>query len=104
MLKAMHYLCAAALLATPAVSHAQASMPASATTPKGKRAEMKEEQKERKGKEAHPQLRKAMASLERAKKDLEKASSDYGGHKAESIKAIDEAIKHLKLAEESDKK
>jgi hypothetical protein len=35
---------------------------------------------------------------------LEKAANDFGGHKAEAIKSIDEAIKHLKLAETYDKK
>ena len=101
MVKPTTFLYAVAFLALPAISHAQA-----ATTPmttKEKRAEAKEERKEGK-KEAHPELHAAMASLERAKKDLEKAASDFGGHKAEAIKSVDEAIKHLKLAEAYDKK
>lgn len=102
MVKATQLLYATAFLALPALAHAQAT--AAPATAKEKRAEMKEERKEARKKEAHPELHAAMAALERSKKDLEKASSDYGGHKAESIKAIDEAIKHLKLAEEYDKK
>jgi hypothetical protein len=94
------YIYALAFLALPAIAHAQA---AGTETPAQKRAEMKQERKEMK-KEAHPELHAAMAALERSKKDLEKASSDYGGHKAEAIKSIDEAIKHLKLAETYDKK
>ena len=101
MVRTRHLLYAVAFLTIPAVTHAQAP---AATTAKEKRAEMKEERKDARKKEGHPELHRAMAALERAKKDLEKASSDYGGHKGESIKAIDEAIKHLKLAEESDKK
>lgn len=106
MVKTTTLLCAVAFLALPAVSHAQAATTPAASTPmtaKQKRAEAREERKEGK-KEAHPELHAAMASLERAKKDLEKASNDYGGHKAEAIKAVDEAMKHLKLAEAYDKK
>lgn len=91
---------ALAFLAIPAVTHAQA--PAAGTDASGKRAAMKEERKE--AREAHPELRKATKALENAKKDLEKAASDFGGHKAEAIKSIDEALKHLKLAESYDKK
>lgn len=100
MPKATTFIYAFAFLALPAVSHAQAT---TAGTAKEKRAEMKEERKEAK-KEAHPELHAAMLSLERSKKDLEKAANDFGGHKAEAIKSIDEAIKHLKMAEAYDKK
>ena len=103
MVRATQFLYALAFLTLPAVAHAQATASTPATA-KETRAEMKAERKAARKKEAHPELHAAMAALERAKKDLEKASSDYGGHKAESIKAIDEAIKHLKLAEEYDKK
>ena len=100
MPKTTKFIYALAFLALPAVAHAQA---AGTGTAAEKRAEMKEERKEAK-KEAHPELHAAMAALQRSKKDLEKAANDYGGHKAEAIKSIDEAIKHLKLAEASDKK
>ena len=104
MIKPARILCAVAFLAFPAVTHAQAAGAKPSAQQKEKRAEAREERKEGKKKEAHPELHAAMASLERARKDLEKAASDYGGHKAEAIKAVDEAIKHLKLAEEYDKK
>ncbi len=102
MPRAMKFICALAFLALPAVTHAQA-----AGTGAEKRAEMKQERKEERKegkKEGHPELRAAMTALERSKKDLEKTANDYGGHKAEAIKSIDEAIKHLKLAEAYDKK
>jgi hypothetical protein len=89
-----------AFLAVPAVTHAQAA--AANTAASAKRAEMKEERREKK--EAHPEIRKAIAALERARTDLQKAANDFGGHKAEAIKSIDEALKHLKLADAYDKK
>ena len=87
---------ALAFLLVPAVSHAQAG------APPAKRAEMKEERRQKK--EGHPELRKAIASLEQARKDLNRAANDFGGHKAEAIKSIDDALKHLRLAEAYDKK
>ena len=99
MIKATKLIYAIAFLALPAAAHAQAA-PAAKTA---KRAEMKEEHMEAK-KEGHPELHAALKALERSRRDLEKAASDYGGHKAEAIKSIDEAIKHLKLAEAYDKK
>ena len=65
---------------------------------KGAKAEKKE------GREAHPRLVAAMRKLEASKKDLQAAASDFGGHKGEAIKAIDEAMMHLKLAMAADKK
>jgi hypothetical protein len=67
-------------------------------TKKAAAAEKKE------GKEAHPRLVAAMKKLEASKKDLEAAPNDFGGHKAEAIKSIDEAMKHLRLALAADKK
>ena len=99
MIKATKIIYAIAFLTLPSIAYAQAA-PAMKSA---KRAEMKEEHKEGM-KEAHPELHAAMKALERSRKDLQKAASDYGGHKAEAIKSIDEAIKHLKLAEEYDKK
>ena len=54
--------------------------------------------------EHHPELRKAIRKLRTAKQDLEKASSEYGGHKAKAIEAIEQALVELKEALESDKK
>ena len=98
---ALALVCAAAL---PASASAQATVQDSvhkAMTTK----ERREERREKVGKaEPHPEIRAAMASLQRSKEDLEKASHDFGGHRVAAIKAIDEALQHLRLALEYDKK
>ena len=45
--------------------------------------------------EGHPEIREAIASLRRAKDHLEHAAHDFGGHRVEAIKAIDESLKQL---------
>ncbi len=95
---------AVALLALPVAAHAQATTrPDSAQ--RAERREQREEARERAGKgEAHPAIRAAIRSLERAKSDLEHASHDFGGHRVEAIRSIDESIKQLTLALQYDKK
>jgi hypothetical protein len=46
----------------------------------------------------HPRIAKAIAALKDARAYLEAAPHDFGGHKAEAIKASDEAIRQLNLA------
>jgi len=55
-------------------------------------------------KERHPSIRGAINALEKAKVDLEHAAHDFGGHRAEALKAVDYAIKQLRQALEYDKK
>jgi len=55
-------------------------------------------------KERHPAIRAAINALEKAKVDLEHAAHDFGGHRAEALKAVDYAIKQLREALEYDKK
>ena len=55
-------------------------------------------------KERHPNIRAAINALEKAKVDLEHAAHDFGGHRAEALKAVDYAIKQLRQALEYDKK
>jgi hypothetical protein len=45
--------------------------------------------------EPHPEIREAMESLRRAKDHLEHAAHDFGGHRVEAIKAIDESLHQL---------
>lgn len=45
----------------------------------------------------HPQIHEAIASLRRAKEHLEHASHDFGGHREEAIRAIDESIRQLEI-------
>jgi hypothetical protein len=48
----------------------------------------------------HPKLEEAHKALKDAKDYLESAPSDFHGHKAEAIKAIDVAMHHLALCAE----
>jgi hypothetical protein len=45
--------------------------------------------------EPHPEIREAIASLRRAKEHLQHAAHDFGGHRVEAIKAIDESLHQL---------
>ncbi len=66
----------------------------------------RKERREGKGKarrEPHPELRRAQRSLETAKKELQHANTDFGGHRVEAIKSIDEALEHIRQAENYDK-
>jgi hypothetical protein len=52
---------------------------------------------------SHPKIRQAIAALEAAKSELGQASGDFGGHKAEAIEAVNNALKRLRLALQFDK-
>lgn len=45
----------------------------------------------------HPEIRAAIDSLERAKAHLQEAKHDFGGHRVDAIKAIDEAQHQLQI-------
>ncbi|GAC1515655.1 MAG: hypothetical protein NVS1B4_07020 [Gemmatimonadaceae bacterium] len=96
----------AGLLAVTALSaraHAQGTPPAQgAVGPQGEVKEKKNEQK--RGREGHPAIRSAMRHLQLAKSDLNRASHDFGGHRVEALKSVDEALMHLRLALQADKK
>ena len=53
--------------------------------------------------EGHPKIHQAIAALEAVKLELEQASGDFGGHKAEAIEAVNNALKRLRLALQFDK-
>ncbi len=57
----------------------------------------------KKPEENHPRLQKAIEELRDVKKHLEKAPHDFGGHRADAVKAVTEAIKQLELAVKFDK-
>jgi hypothetical protein len=46
----------------------------------------------------HPRIAKAIVALKDARAYMEAAPHDFGGHKAEAIRASDEAIRQLNLA------
>ena len=54
-------------------------------------------------KERHPRIHAALRALKDAKEDLEKADHDFGGHRAEAVKAVQHAINQLGKALEFDK-
>lgn len=53
--------------------------------------------------ERHPQIRAAMRALENAKNHLEHAAHDFGGHRVEAMRAIDEAHHQLEVCLQYDK-
>jgi hypothetical protein len=55
-------------------------------------------------KETHPKIRAAIKALQNAKVEMQNAAHDYGGHRVEAIKAVDEALRQLNLALNYDKK
>jgi len=92
--------------ATPAhpATPAQPAQPAHATTPAreddptGMREKMRQELRE------HPRIARAIVELHETKWYLEHAAHDFGGHRVEAIKSIDESIKQLKEALKFDEK
>jgi hypothetical protein len=53
--------------------------------------------------EPHPHIHGAVVELEAARLELKNAAHDFGGHRVEAMKAIDAAIRQLRLAEKFDK-
>lgn len=47
--------------------------------------------------EAHPEIREAIDSLRHARMHMQEAAHDFGGHRADAIKATDEAIRQLQI-------
>ena len=83
---------AALALPTSTVSRVPPSLPAPPI------ARARQEPKGGKHQEKHPEIRRAMKALQSARNDLQHAASDYGGHRVQAIKSIDEALEHLKQA------
>jgi hypothetical protein len=55
-------------------------------------------------KEHHPEIAAAMNHLREAKQNLEHAAHDFGGHRANALKHVNEALEECRLALEFDKK
>ena len=47
--------------------------------------------------EPHPEIREALASLRHARMHLQEAAHDFGGHRADALRATDEAIRQLEI-------
>lgn len=56
------------------------------------------------GKERHPHIRHAIKELKAAREELKEAAHDFGGHRVDALKAVDEAILQLDAALNYDKK
>lgn len=54
--------------------------------------------------EPHPHIRSALLELTAARKELQTAAHDFGGHRAEAMRAVDAAIKQLRIAQQYDPK
>lgn len=54
--------------------------------------------------EKHPEIRAAIDALEKAKYHLQHAAHDFGGHREDALKAVDNALAQLRLALQYDKK
>jgi hypothetical protein len=53
--------------------------------------------------EPHPHIHGAIVELEAARNELKTAAHDFGGHRVEAMRAIDGALKQLRLAQQFDK-
>jgi hypothetical protein len=51
----------------------------------------------------HPEIHDALEALRRAKAHMEHAAHDFGGHRADALRATDEAIRQLEICEQYDK-
>ena len=49
------------------------------------------------------EIHRAVVDLERARRDMETAKHDFGGRRAETIRAVDETLRELRAAEAGDK-
>jgi len=53
--------------------------------------------------ERHPHIRSAIRALEEARGELQTAAHDFGGHRVEALRAVDEAIKQLQICLQYDR-
>jgi hypothetical protein len=53
--------------------------------------------------EPHPEIRDAIASLQNARDHLNHAAHDFGGHRVDAIRSIDEAIAQLRICMKYDR-
>ena len=54
--------------------------------------------------EPHPHISSAIVELQAARKELQTAAHDFGGHRVTALRAVDNAIKQLQIAQRYDKK
>jgi len=54
--------------------------------------------------EKHPEIEDALRALHNARTHLEHAAHDFGGHRVNALKHVNEALEECRLALEADKK
>jgi hypothetical protein len=47
--------------------------------------------------EPHPEIREAIGALRNARMHMEHAAHDFGGHRADALRATDDAIRQLEI-------
>jgi len=45
----------------------------------------------------HPRIERALGALQEARGELDRAPHDFGGHRVDALRAIDEAIRQLQV-------
>jgi hypothetical protein len=78
------------IVSAPAAPHNASALPAAAATPATPA-------------EQHPEIHDALTALRNARGHLEQAAHDFGGHRAQALKATDEAIHQLEICLKYDK-
>jgi hypothetical protein len=53
--------------------------------------------------ERHPEIHQAIEALRSARSHLQQAAHDFGGHRADALRATDEAIHQLEICLKYDK-
>jgi hypothetical protein len=104
MSRLVNYVLASALIALPATVNSQAATGADSARRALARVRQEKREERREPNEPHPAIHAAIRSLEHAKFDLQHAAHDFGGHRADALRATDEAIRQLRIALEYDRK
>jgi hypothetical protein len=82
------------IASAPAAPHSTNALPAAAARPATATATPAEQ---------HPEIHEALESLRHAKEHLEHAAHDFGGHRADALKATNAAIHQLEICLKYDK-
>jgi hypothetical protein len=53
--------------------------------------------------EPHPEIHDALEALRRARRHMAEAEHDFGGHKADALRATDDAIRQLEICMKFDR-
>jgi len=100
MKKTLSTMAAAALLsgmlALPVASFAQTAAPPAT-------GQQQRQAPNQQARERHPEIRRALKKLREARTNLQKGSHDFGGHRAQALQLVDQAIQQCEQALQADK-